>query len=204
MPYPTEILPQAGYKLIECELLPFHLTRFTNTKDIFDEAGMISLTSVVSPTAGILDISLSLLGIFKYEHNLIALTIDGKKEYSNICDPDLTVLIPVEKLHYDINKDRSWWSISIQQILEQEYICDYKGTEIEFIPVIAHRPMMWNYWHFSLTWTISNFDINTIDTSSQKRKFNEAMAASARSTIQQYAISGEIPFDIIDEKEYKS
>lgn len=203
MPYPIEILPQTGYRLIVCNLLPFHLTRYTNNKDIFDEAGFISLTSIVSPKEGIMDLSLSLLGIFEYNHNLITLTTDGKIDYNHMCAPDLTVNVPEETRHYIINHDRSWWSLSIQQIMEQNYTCDYKGTEIIFIPVINHTPMMWNYWHFSLTWDISNFDIESIESATQKKKFKEAMASSARSAIQQYAKSGEISFTIIDEKDYK-
>jgi hypothetical protein len=203
MPYPTEILPQDGHRLIVCNLLPFNLTRYTNTKDIFDEAGLISLTSIVSPKEGIMDLSLSLLGIFKYNHNLITLTDDGKADYNHMCAPDLTVNVPEETIHYTINNERSWWTISIQQLMEQEYDCIYKEKEIKFIPIITHTPMMWNFWHFSLTWEISNFDIETIESATQKKKFKDAMASSARSAIQQYAKSGEIAFTIIDANDYK-
>ncbi len=203
MPYPIEILPQTGYKLIVCNLLPFHLTRYTNTKDIIDETGLISSASIVSPKEGIMDLSLSLLGVFKYEHNLITLTYDGKLDYNHMCAPDLTVKIPEETKHYIINHDRSWWSLSIQLLMEQEYDCLYKDKKIKFIPIIIHTPMMWNYWHFSLTWEFSNFDIETIESVTQKKKFKEIMASSARSAIQQYAKSGEISFTIIDENEYK-
>ncbi|MBP6234863.1 MAG: hypothetical protein KA270_00935 [Saprospiraceae bacterium] len=204
MSYPVEILPNKEYKQITCVLLPYRLTRFTNTKDILDDTGLIMQSYIVSPKEGILDLSLSLLGIFEFEHNQISLLDLGKTKYNQYCAPNETVDIPQMDIDYIINLERSWWSISIQKIMEQNYTCFYKETEIKFMPVITHTPMMWNYWHFSLTWAISNFDIDSIASTNQKNRFKEIISSTARSSIQQYSMSGEIPFDIIDEKEYKS
>lgn len=72
MRYPSEILPNANYKLINCDLSSFYLIRFTHSNirsDIFDDTvNQVRQTQIVDPSKGMDDLSTNLLGIFTPDH----------------------------------------------------------------------------------------------------------------------------------------
>jgi len=160
MNYPTEILPNAKYKRITCDLSNHYLIRFTHSnirEEIFDDnIKQVKQNQICSPKEHISDLSTSLLGIYIPSFVSIELTKTGKETYSIECEPDEIVEPPVFDTDFIQNENRSFWVILISHI--NTLIADYTKPNItdQFKATcsIEHTPMKWNFWHFSIRWDL--------------------------------------------------
>ena len=102
--YPSEILPQPEFKIIDCDLSDQHLIRSTSTKEkeelVDRNTGLVKTEHICSPRTNMEDLSTSLFGVFNQYHNAIELTKEGKNLYSEYCPPNIEVVPPVHNEHY--------------------------------------------------------------------------------------------------------
>jgi hypothetical protein len=196
MNYPTEILPNKNYKLIDCDLSAHFLMRLIETTDaaeIFDLiTGKILIHQICSPTERIDDFSTSMHGIYNESHIRLNFTSEGKKKFMSYCEPDKEGEIPVFGTHFTNDANRSFWFVMINQLHNKKF--DYTRNNDPFIAIcsVHHTPARWNYWHFSLRWET---DLGPLDNLEGKQRKNVAkrIGHSLRVIISHFASFGNPP-----------
>ena len=196
MIYPIEILPNINRKLISCDVNECFLLRSTPTSVVADlideETGDVKQTTICFPTENITDLSTSLLGVFNLAHIKITLTKEKSKELGDYCAPDFDAKPPVFGRDYYIDENKGFWTILIQKIINEPvtYFFGDKPEEIyTAICCIVHTPTFWNYWHFSIKWSLNEYScyLNDIQDEKLKIKISKRLSGNARAMIAKFA-----------------
>ncbi len=196
MVYPTEILPNIKRKLISCDVRSYFLIRSTPTsieQELINETtGEIKQSSICSPTEHIIDLSTSLLGVFKLDHNKIELTKESKKKFGAYCAPDCVVEAPIHKIDFYIEEKKGFWTILIEKILNESvsYTFGERPDEIfTAICSIVHTPTYWNFWHYSIKWYLNEHScfLDDIQDDKLKKKITKRLSGEARAMIAKFA-----------------
>lgn len=197
MPYPTEILPQAGNKMIDCDISQRYLIRHVDVANpadlIDDETNLIKLEYLYNPSVRVVDLSMSLFGIFLYDHIRLDFTQVGKLKYMHYCEPNLTIQTPVEPEDYGYNNERSAWNILIAHVDGIKF--EYKMGEdtLEAVCRVTHSPMRWNFWHFSLRWETNFGLLEDIEDEKLKNKIAKKLGHSVKAVLSKFAKITEPP-----------
>ena len=205
MRYPSEILPNANYKLINCDLSSFYLIRFTHSNirsDIFDDTvNQVRQTQIVDPSKGMDDLSTNLLGIFTPDHIQIKLTDLGKSKYNEYCEPDAVVATPISDLDYTWLTSRGFWVVLVGDInaITADYTKGDIDTKFKATCVIEHMPMKWNYWHFSIRWETEDLGFWHKLNDNQKKKLAKRLGHEARANIAMFAKIEQPEYPVISE-----
>lgn len=188
MNYPIEILPNPNFKRITCDLSNCYLLRYTSTVDIIDPlTGYVKDEFVAHPSENVKDLSTSLFGVFKLQHNSIELTDRGKSEYGSYCAPDIRVNTPSFGYDYLIAIDRGYLAIKIGDIHRKECVkISESGVERKATCIVTHTPAKWNYWHFSVNWKVDDTYWHEADAPTQ-RKISRWLRHEARTIIKIHA-----------------
>jgi hypothetical protein len=206
MLYPVEILPQTIYKKIDCDLTEQYLIRHTETnciEEIWDsESNCLNSKCISLQSKQIVDISTSLLSLFKGSYTKIELTDGGKGKYNDYCNPYDSVEVPIYEDDFVLNHNRCYWTILIEKI-NGKVVNYQKGTDVlNATCFVVHTPTKWNVWHFSIRWNTHLGFIHE-DPASQKQGWVRRLAHSATVLIQESAMIGEPILKQIDEKCFK-
>lgn len=199
MDYPIEILPNAAFKYIDCDLATHFLLRIINTRDINEfwdfETNMLKIAHVCSPREHIQDLSMSLLGIYRPQDIFIQLTESGKIKFNHYCEPDANVPVPVFEEEFILNEDRHYWWVPIDKLSNKEFPYERDNHPFVATCMVEHSPMRWNFWHFSLKWKTDLGDLEDLP-EKQKKNVDRRIAHSARALIAKFAII-EFPENLI-------
>ncbi|MFN8250352.1 MAG: hypothetical protein U0V75_00625 [Ferruginibacter sp.] len=163
MNYPTKLLPQKKYKIINCDISNSLLIRHIDIKDndyeIEDpETGNVKLKYISQQTKHIADYSTSLFGIFTIKHLAIRLTNEGKKKYNEYCEPNSLITPLIFNDDFLIDNNRKFISFKVGSINNKIITYPQNDTNTNGKCVVEHTPMKWNYWHFSVRWVNENFE----------------------------------------------
>ena len=191
MRYPINILPNANYKNIDCDLSDHYLIRHIPANNLGDliepSSGLIKQKIVFTPSDQAHDLSTSLLGVFEIEHLKIELTSTGKSKYNKYCEPDCTVSTPVFKKDYHIKSDRHFWSLLISKINNNK--ANYEKSKLPLTAEckVQHSPMKWNYWHFSIRWQTQDGLWHELPDNEKRKRWSRRLAHEVRSLIAMFA-----------------
>jgi hypothetical protein len=171
MIYPEKILPQANrIKINTISVGDFYLIRHTKEKNLLSSDGMLSIKAVSIGAEKILpDYSSSLFGIFKSEEGKIKIIND---KYLGYCKPDENVTAPAPGVDYVLESERNFWYVRIDDI--HNTLIKYNDG-FEAVCEVIHTPMLWNFWHFSVRWFITEhncywYEKKDMDTKKIRRK----------------------------------
>lgn len=202
MNYPTRILPQTSYKLIDCDLSSHYLIRYTNTNDILEiinpETGFVKQEHICTPKKHASDLSTSLLGVFEVTHIQIQLTEVGKTKYNDYCQPDANIDVPIFQQDFERNTSRHFWVILIKDILNAEVDYLKSNTPFKANCIIQHTPMKWNFWHFSIRWKVEDGYWHEL-TEKEQEKLAKRLGSEVRAYISKYAKVEEPNYEELDE-----
>lgn len=165
MHYPIEILPSPSYKLINCDVSDFFLVRKSQAKskdELKEEIAKKVKSKFIIPSKNIIDLSTSLLGIFKEEHFRVKLTEEGLDRYGDKWPIGSLIQPPIFNQDFiDIGNPVCWF-IKIGDIPSS---CPYYRDDEEIIieSKIEHDPYKWNFWHYILNWDIDSERIKNED-----------------------------------------
>lgn len=191
MDYPQEILPNPDYKLIDCDLNDHFLIRFTNTNNINEiwdsETNTVSYQQICSPGERIDDLSMSLLDVYKVAHIFLDFTPAGREKYMFYCSPDDAVGTPVYATDFFTNNNRHYWCVPINQLHNREFKYEQDNLPLTATCIVTHKPMRWNFWHFSLRWKL---DLELLEDMPDKtrKKIAKKIGQAVRVTIAHFAI----------------
>ena len=194
MAYPLEILPNTAYKYIDCDLRSFYLLRHSElqSEEFYDSStNKVTLAAICSPKENIVDLSTSLLGVFKNDYIKIQLTEEGNKRYNEYCEPNEPVPPPQEDDYTHVLNRNAWYiQISLLQGLTVPY---NKGEDEMFAECeILHTPMRWNFWHFSIRWTVQTEQFRM---GKNAKKWEQRLCNAARNILSEI-ITITKPFDV--------
>jgi hypothetical protein len=186
MLYPAEILPQPNYKLIDCDLSAFFLIRLTNSNDLSDiidlETGNVKLKYICSPEERIDDLSFSLFGIYNNRHITLQFTTQGKEKYMHYCAANETVEAPVFPDEFNKDAITLFWTVPINMLNNVTFDYTRSNNPYTTICLVRHTPMLWNFWHFSLRWSVLE-ELH----GNERRNIAKRIGHSARATISHFA-----------------
>lgn len=172
MPYPNQILPANGNKIIDCNINDYYLIRHTDVADpheIIDPVtGLIKPSYICSPVERMDDLSSSLLGIFEASFITLEFTEIGKPKYMFYCDPDEVFEVPQEHVDFTKNENRNSWTLQIGLVNNVEFPYTIGDDTYTATCRVVHSPMAWNFWHFSLRWDTDN--LGPLETLDEKRR----------------------------------
>ena len=202
MIFPSEILPNKEYKIIDCSVDCCHLAR--TYKSIADLpiinplTGSIQLKYVAEPTKHIADYSTNLMGIFELQHLLISLTTDGKNKFSQECAPDENVETPVFNEDFIVADDINYFSILVSDLDNVKVDYSFGDDKLIGICRIEHTPMRWNFWHFSIRWVNHNGDyLHQVKDNKLDSGWARRLCSAAKAIVVQYAKLTDPPYFII-------
>ena len=190
MEYPSELLPRANYKIIDCELNDYYLIRFTLTADINEiwdnELKAVKNSHICSPNERIDDLSMSLLGVYNRQHIFLDFTEQGKQQFMHYCEPDEEVETPEHVKHFFSNPNRHFWCAPIRKLHNVDFDYTRNNESCVATCIVKHTPMRWNFWHFSLRWTINSGSLDDLEEKPRK-KIARRIGHAARVVIAQFA-----------------
>lgn len=201
MNYPIEILPNKRYKKITQNISKFCLVRYIDGKFESNElkdpvTGNVKVEYIANPRDQISDLSTSLLSVFRIEHNYISLTDYGKKEYNHECMPNEHVITPIHEKHFTIDKNKSFWFVTIGDLFEKEITVELdRKTSYIVKCIIVHTPMKWNFWHFSIRWIATDRNNNQV-------KLTRAVYTNARIMLSKHSSTDEPKYSPIEKSYY--
>lgn len=202
MDYPLTLLPQANYKLIQCDLSPFCLVRHSRfpQDQLVDELGKLKDEVIAEGAEKLLpDYSTSLYGIFKLDDIKIKMT---NSDYLAYCIPNFEVKTPVFEDDFVYVNTRSYWSILINDIHNQEI--KYEDNSLSAICEVKHTPMKWNFWHFSINWFLNDINDYWHKTPDYHTKtIRRKLISEARGLLKEFG-KPELVTDAVIEKEHYS
>jgi hypothetical protein len=200
MIYPELILPNPACKIIDGDLSEYFLIRYVdNVSGTLPEP--ILEEHICTPRDKIEDLSTSLLGIFVTEYIHLTFTKESFPIFMQYCAPDYSASIPVFEKDFYSKKDRTCWYIQIGQIHGKDF--PYKSGENDLVAVcnVIHTPMIWNYWHFSVRWSVDGIFLNDMDTK-QKEKIARKIGFAARVLFSKFAVTREPEFTVMENYRY--
>ncbi|GEM_PF-3105673 len=196
MDYPLQILPSPEKKHIDCEIKKCVLCRNTdesNISEIWDkDLQQITAIHLADPTTHIYDLSTNLLDVFELKHSNIALTEKGKSTYNYLCNPDDEIVPPPTYLtDFELNDDHGLIYAVIEDVidLKAEYVnVNDPITTYYGVSYVAHTPMKWNYWHFSIDWKITkkiegSEDFEIVSREEISKNMRRKLGANARAEL---------------------
>lgn len=195
MNYPIEILPNNSRKLISCDVRSHFLIRSIPSSvgsDLIDEAtGEIRQNVVCSPREHIIDLSTSLLGVFTIDHSKIELIGERKAHFSNYCDPDFNAETLIYQRDFFFDESKGFWTILIEYISEEPVtytLGDRPNATFTAECRVVHSPAMWNFWHFSVKWYLTDYKqyLDEIVDDSLKKRITKRLSGLARALIAKY------------------
>jgi hypothetical protein len=203
MSYPSELLPQNSYKLVdfthaECVNGFTYLLREAYQKDITDEYGKLRSEFVTLQTDHLKDYSTNLLGVYNIEHCTISWNKENTKN-TNLFDlwkhgNELTIE-PLFKRHFERSPEKGGFYLKLLDFLNKEIS---SKTEETFKSQVLHTPTNSNFWHCSIRWIIDGQDSIELSTG-KRRKF----LSFAKTLIIEKAVVREPAFQAIAESCYK-
>ena len=167
MDYPQHLLPRSNYKKIEYnnELNKCSLVRHTNAPNIFMEGTKdVNADVILFQSDHLRDLSTNLLGIFKIEDVYIEIL---NKDFINNWESEQTIVVPQFTQDFTINRDRSYFVLNIDDILElnsSEQLAE-KGLTIK----ILHTPTKCNFWHFSIRVYKNNTEVSLLEINDKQK-----------------------------------
>ncbi len=178
--YPIILLPGKHKCHFCCSLIEHSLIRFTppgvELKD--SVSGHLTDRAIGKPSSTHMpDLSTSLFGIYDIDHNKIEIL---NKEFTKYCVPNYESEIPIYAKDFEINADRGYWFVRINEITGKRIECTHNKQTIEAICKIEHTPTKCNFWHFSVRWHITNFNENWHQLDTNGNNWWEKLAHSAR------------------------
>lgn len=200
MHYPTTLLPETSYRILQFDDLPpnLYLVRHTETIDILDEYGGLKSECVALQTDHLRDYSTNLLGEFAPEDCRLQLLKTGPN-YSQLRDlwqEETPVLTPSDGVDFDLSLERGWFFLKVDDFHQASF-----GTVSKDLPVlptctVLHTPINCNYWHCSLRWILQGVDLETV-------KGNKYVLKLARSFIIENAIFNEPAYQALPPEVYQ-
>jgi hypothetical protein len=205
MDYPQLLLPDVGYKYIQCNLEDYFLLRVIRRADKSDLLDPVTKNVLVkhicSPRERINDLSVNLLSIYTEEHVPILFTKEGAKIFGQNCKPNAFLRIPEFQNDFEIEETNHFWCISIAKINNQLF--EYTTDEGEFVTtcLVEHTPTYGNFWHFSIRWQINHNKLNEIEEDKMK-KLAKKIAHNVRVIFSEYAIISIPDYEKLARNEY--
>lgn len=166
-------MPCANRKKIDSNVLKdgdYFLIRYLEANELAKlvnpNSGLIKVKNL-HPSDHSLDLSTFLAGYYTEGHIQLELTGDKSTYYGLYCEPDCTPDAPVYEIDFIVNGDRGCWNLKIEDVI---------GTEIEILErnrkgdvinswkaicKVEHTPTHSNFWHFSVRWRITGFDVDS-------------------------------------------
>mgnify|MGYP005850082119 CR=1 FL=1 len=201
MQYPTHLLPNQNYKLIDCDLSKFYLIRHSHIPQdkLLDDLGNLKTEAIAQGAIKIIpDYSTSLFSVFETSDIYIKVI---NKNYQVYCKPNEVIDTPVYDKDFILNENRGYWLVKIEKINNQKI--KYEDGSLSAICVVIHTPMKWNFWHFSIRWYINDIDgflheNPDYETKSVRRKLTN----EARSLLKEYGSTRIFSDDVIEKDCY--
>jgi len=154
MEYPTYLLPQKNYKIIDFDNVNLglrYLVRHTENTDLKDLSGKLKAELVAIQSDHLRDYSTNLLGIFQLK-DLRWQWLKGT-ECTTIWNPGVLPLYPTEKDVQLVAEDRGYFFLKIAKFhgINFPTKVEHEG-EHEVACRVVHTPLKSNFWHCSLRW----------------------------------------------------
>lgn len=131
---------------------------------VINGTGEIDVKYIADPKENIIDLSTSLLGIFKTRHFKYKITRVGQSR-GFLCDWDFESFCPSPKypIDFEIMKGYNCWSLAISEIDNQSLTFTTGAgktfKEHTVVCKIKHTPTFSNFWHFSVRWFMDGTDV---------------------------------------------
>jgi hypothetical protein len=188
--YPIEILPNPSYKLIGCDLTNHYLIRYTDTRSrselVESSTGFVKTKYIGSPRTKLIDLSTSILGVYKFEHTEIYFTDESNDRFTEYCEPDIEPVKPLYNEDFLLNTNRGHWLINIGEIHNTSVDYTIGEHSHQAVCKIVHTPTRGNFWHFSVRWLLEEEYWNSLDPNG-KKGWSKRLAHEARTHLQKYA-----------------
>lgn len=167
-----------------------HIDRQSVDDLIKGEDGQFIADRLYKPSKEIGNLSMNLLGHFKLEDNLLALTDAGMAAcFDEECPPNYNGILPGAE-HFTIIDLRIYWGINLKVFDDFKNVAISHGANTLIAKcIIEHKPTKRNFWHFEINWLLDNKKIseNPLYSLGQKEKFHKRIDANVRSIIKLHA-----------------
>lgn len=205
MIYPTELLPQRHFKIIDfanddCKFEKLVLCRITKDSDFTeldsDDSAVIKYDYISIELDHLRDFSTNLLGVFNQNHFKIEWIKPKAKDDKmfEIWDKKNENICPVFQIHFVIKLKQSAFFLKLSDFQNKNIPNDQND---EIISKVIHTPCNSNYWHFSIKWLI-----NGIDSSELPKSKRRSVLSIARTQISLLGLKVTPEFNLIESKCY--
>ena len=151
MPYLSHLLPLEEYKVIEDSPKGNCLIRYTEDKDIVDEAGQIKSSHVCTPRTNCENLSVSLFGIFR-EEDIVYHVVGDKRTFFQEEWTTGQSISPPDSSDYEERKERGFFYLKIDDIHNHPIVYERNNEQHKLICSVVHCPTNCNFWHFEVRW----------------------------------------------------
>lgn len=196
MPYPSHLLPRKEYKYLEDILRGGFLVRYTQDKDIVDEAGQVKSSHVCTPRTNCENLSVSLFGIYQEEDVMYCMVGDRSAFFQERWIVGESVPHPADK-DYEERRERGFFYLSIDDIHNHTITYEKNNEQHDLICSIVHCPTNCNFWHFEVKWRNEDGFIQPQSGNWKKRVLNKI-----RNIISEFGQTGSPPAVDISESLY--
>ena len=187
-------MPKLTYKLITIDLSDRYLIRWYEPSNTGISNDSLPENAICSPKENIVDLSMSLLGVFIEKDYKFAINKNGaSKGFLKYWDENhKEIKVPQIKEHFEIRDNFACWSVSIGSLknLKVEFITGAGKTEKshEVKCVVKHTPIVSNYWHFSIQWLLNGQEVISLQEKGEITKgWIRQMSHASRVTFKIYA-----------------
>lgn len=207
MPYPTHLLPQPEYCLIEWhdKLRQCYLIRSAPNADVIDPDTAKVRAKYVNDGSRehLKDYSTNLFGVFTIADAAIRVEKTERKNYlTGLWTPGEVVEPPMET-DFSVFPDHGFFFYSIGEIQDfpQPFTLSNRPNYVSQC-YIAHTPTRSNFWHFSIRWKIGEQDIEEALSENERRN----LLGLVRSFLIERAIVNlpDTPLQSIEDSWYKT